>query len=313
MRVAALAGGVGAGKFLRGLARAVAPSGITVIGNTGDDLVLHGLHISPDLDSVTYWLSGLADRDRGWGREGETFRAMDALDRLGGESWFRLGDLDMATHLYRTHRLSEGATLSEVTAELGKRLGVPCRLVPMSDDPVRTWVTVEGPDGEEPLPFQEYWVRRRARDPVREVTFRRSERARPAPGVLETLGEADAILLCPSNPVVSILPILSVPGIREAIAARRERVVGVSPIVGGRPLQGMADKLLPALKVPVTAVGAGSVYRGLLGAWVIDERDAELRETAEAELGTTIAVTDTIMSDDEAAERLARFALELVS
>lgn len=312
MRVAALAGGVGAGKFLRGLARAVPGSEITVIGNTGDDLTLHGLHISPDLDSVTYWLAGVADRDRGWGRAGETFRTLEELTRLGGEAWFRLGDLDLATHLYRTERLSRGAALSEVTAELGERLGVPCRILPMSDDPVRTWVGVDGGGDGAAIPFQEYWVRRGARDPVREVRFRGAEEAAPAPGVLDALADAEAVVVCPSNPVVSILPILSVPGVREAVEDRRDRVVGISPIVGGRPVQGMADKLLPAVGVPVTALGAARVFRELLGAWIIDERDAGLRPAVEADLGVAVGVTDTIMTDDEAAERLARAALELL-
>lgn len=312
MRVAALAGGVGAGKFLRGLVRVVPGDRVTVIGNTGDDLILHGLHISPDLDSVAYWLAGVADRERGWGRAGETFRTLEELRRLEGEAWFGLGDLDLATHLFRTQRLSGGATLSEAQAELCERLGVPCRLLPMSDDRVETWVHAvqEGREIEET--FQSYWVAHGARHDVKGVAYRGAGKARPAPGVLEAIADADAVVLCPSNPVVSLAPILAVPGIRRAVAARRDRVVGVSPIVAGAPIRGMADRLMPAVGLAVTAHGAASAYRGLLGGWVIDQRDGSLRDAIEADLGIAVGVTDAVMTDDGAAERLARFALELV-
>lgn len=308
MRVTALAGGVGAGKLLRGLVRAVDPSGVTVIGNVADDMVHLGLRISPDLDSVTYWLSGLMNRARGWGRKGDTFRTMEELRRLGGEAWFSLGDLDLATHLLRTRRLDEGAALSEVTAELADRLGVPCRLIPATDDELRTWlVTSEGV-----LPFQRYWVERGAEPVVRQVELRGADDATPAPGVLEAIAEADAILICPSNPVVSVMPILAVPGIREALRERRDRVVGVSPIVGGTVLQGMADKLMPVMGLEVSAAGAAEAYRDLLAAWVVDERDRDLAPKIEEREGVRVGVTDTIMAGDEISERLARFALELL-
>lgn len=310
MRVAALAGGVGAGKLLRGLLRAGDPSDVTVIGNVADDMVHLGLHISPDLDSVTYWLSGLMDRERGWGRAADTFRAMEELGRLGGEAWFSLGDLDLATHLYRTRRLHEGATLSKATAELCGRLGVPCRLIPATDDELRTWLRVAGKPAE--LPFQRFWVERGAEPLVREVEFRGARETRPAPGVLEAIAEADAILICPSNPIVSIMPILAVPGIREALRGRRDRVVGISPIVGGSVLQGMADKLMPVMGLEVSAAGAAEAYRGLLAAWVIDERDRDLGPKIEEREEVRVGVTDTIMTDDEASERLARFTLELL-
>jgi LPPG:FO 2-phospho-L-lactate transferase len=312
VKVTALAGGVGAGKFLRGLVRVVPGDRVTVIGNTGDDLVLHGLRISPDLDSVAYWLAGVADGQRGWGRAGETFRTLEELRRLEGEAWFGLGDLDLATHLFRTHRLTEGATLSEATTALCERLGVPCRLLPMSNDRVETWIHAveDGRDIEET--FQEYWVAHQARHEVKSVAYRGAEEARPAPGVLEALADADAVVLCPSNPVASLAPILAVPEIGRAVEARRDRVVGVSPIVGGAPLRGMAARLMPAAGLPVTAHGAAAAYRGLLGVWVIDERDAGLRDAIRADLGIPVAVTDTVMTDDEAAERLARFALELL-
>ena len=313
MKVVALAGGVGAGKFLRGLVRVVPPEALTVIVNTGDDIVLHGLHVSPDLDSVTYWLGGVADRDRGWGRAGETFRATDELRAFGAEgSWFGLGDMDLATHLFRTRLLAEGRTLSEATSTLAARFGVTARLLPMSDDPVATHVEVSDDAGAAlDLHFQEYWVRRGGRDEVKAVRFDGIERARPAPGVVEAIEGADAILLCPSNPIVSIDPILAVPRIGEAVSARRGRAAGVSPIVGGSPLRGMADKLLPVAGVEVSAAGVASYYagRGLIGGWVIDSVDQGQAGRVRA-MGIRVTVTDTIMVDDDAAERLARTALD---
>ena len=313
MKVVALAGGVGAGKFLRGLVRVVPPEALTVIVNTGDDIVLHGLHVSPDLDSVTYWLGGVADRDRGWGRARETFRATDELRAFGAEgSWFGLGDMDLATHLFRTRLLAEGRTLSEATSTLAARFGVTAHLLPMSDDPVATHVEVSDDAGAAfDLHFQEYWVRRGGRDEVKAVRFDGIELARPAPGVVEAIEGADAVLLCPSNPIVSIDPILAVPRIGEAMAARRGRAAGVSPIVGGSPLRGMADKLLPVAGVEVSAAGVASYYAGreLIGGWVIDGVDQGQAGRVRA-MGIRVTVTETIMVDDDAAERLARTALD---
>lgn len=313
MRVTAVAGGIGAGKFLRGLVRAVAPEDVTVVGNTGDDIVMHGLHVSPDLDSVIYWLGGVMDRDRGWGRREETFRATEELRSFHPEqAWFNLGDLDLATHLFRTNLLAAGATLSEATARIGSRFGVVSQILPMTDDPVTTRVTVVSGGDERDLHFQEYWVKRGARDEVKGVRYEGGELARPAPGVLEAIATAEAIIFCPSNPIASVGPILAVPGIREAVAARRDAVVGVSPIVGGAPLAGMADKLMPVAGFAVTALGAAECYRGLLGAWVIDHVDRDLAPRIKRDLGVRVAVTDTIMAGDERAEALARVALDLV-
>ena len=313
MKVTALAGGIGAGKFLRGLVRVVDGADVTAIVNTADDVRMHGLHVSPDLDSVTYWLGDVFDRERGWGRRGETFRATEELRRFAPEAaWFNLGDLDLATHLFRTRRLEEGATLTQVTAEVAGRFEVASRLLPMSDDPVTTRVEVLVEGRVLDLHFQEYWVRRHAQDEVKQVRYAGADSARPAPGVLEAVRAADVVVICPSNPVASIGPILAVPGIRDAIAARRERVVGVSGIVGGAPLAGMADRLMPSMGVEVSAAGAAACYREILGAWVIDEVDRGQRE-AIAATGVAIGVTDTIMTDDDAAESLARVALELVS
>lgn len=314
MKVVALAGGVGAGKFLRGLIRAVPPGDVTAVVNTADDMTLHGLRICPDLDSVTYWLAGVADRDRGWGRADESFRALEEARRLGDPAWFGLGDLDLGTHLVRTGWLGGGATLSEVTARLAAAFGVEAQVLPMSDDLVATWIdSVDGDGAARSDPFQTYWVGRGARDDVKAVRFEGADRARPAPGVLEAIEAADAVLLCPSNPVVSVAPILAVPGIRDAVAARRDRAAGVSPIVGGAPVVGMADRLMPAVGMEVSALGAASAYRGLLRGWVVDERDASLAPSIEDKLGMRVTVTDTIMADDGIAERVARAALDLAA
>jgi LPPG:FO 2-phospho-L-lactate transferase len=312
MRVTALAGGIGAGKFLRGLVRAVAPEAVTVIANTGDDIAMHGLHVSPDLDSVTYWLGDVFDRERGWGRRDETFRATEELRSFDpGQAWFNLGDLDLATHLYRTNLLAAGETLTSATAAVARRFGVVPRIIPMSDDPVTTRISVVA-DGEElELHFQDYWVRRGGRDEVKAVRYEGAERSRPAPGVLQALADADAVVLCPSNPVASLGPILAVPGIREAVGARRTDVVGVSGIVAGAPLAGMADRLMPAAGAEVTAAGAAECYRGLLGAWVVDDVDRALIPRIEA-TGLRVGATDSIMTDDAKAEALARFALGLL-
>jgi LPPG:FO 2-phospho-L-lactate transferase len=304
----ALAGGVGAAKFLRGLLRAHDPGDLVVVGNTADDLCMHGLAISPDLDSVAYTLAGVADEDRGWGLAGETWNVREALVRLGEPGWFALGDRDIATHLLRTRLLADGATLSQATAEVCRRLDVPVRLLPMSDQPVETRVEVDGPAGPEDLGFQEYWVGRQARDPVRAVRFHGAERARPAPGVLEAIGAATGIVLCPSNPVVSIAPILAVPGIREAVRAAPCRVVAVTPIVGGAPVRGMADKLLPAWGVEVSARGVAGLYAGLADAFVLDAVDAG-QAGAVAALGVEPVVVPTLMHTVEDAAALAKAAL----
>ena len=315
MKVVALAGGIGAGKFLRGLVRLVSGDDLSVILNVADDVDVHGLRVSPDPDSVTYWLGDIFDRDRGWGRRDETFRATDELRAFGADgSWFNLGDLDLATHLFRTDLLRRGSTFSEVTSRIAQRFGVDARLLPVSDDRITTRIDAVDPASGERLDlhFQEYWVRRHATDHVKGIRYEGAAGARPAPGVLDAIARADAVILCPSNPVVSLGPILAVPGIREAVAARRPDTVGVSGIVAGAPVAGMADKLLPAVGLEVTAAGAADAYRGLLGGWVIDARDRALAPRIEA-TGVRVAVTDTIMVDDDAAERLARTTLELAT
>jgi LPPG:FO 2-phospho-L-lactate transferase len=314
MEIVALAGGIGAGKFLRGLVRAVPATSLTVVVNTGDDVSMHGLRICPDLDSVTYWLGDAFDRERGWGRRDETFRATEELRAFGArDAWFGLGDLDLATHLFRTPLLEAGTPLSEVTARIAERFGIRSRLLPMSDDPVTTRISVVEAGVETELHFQEYWVARRARDEVKTFRFEGIERARPAPGVLEAIRGAGAVVICPSNPVVSVEPILAVSGIREAVAARRDRVVGISPIVGGAPLAGMADRLMPVAGLEVSALGAARAYDGLMAAWVVDRADDDLVDTIAGALGVRVASTDTIMRDDGVSEALARFALGLLA
>lgn len=315
MKVVALAGGIGAGKFLRGLARVVRGEDLTVIVNVADDIVVHGLHVSPDPDSVTYWLGGEFDRDRGWGRRDDTFRATEELRAFGAEdAWFGLGDLDLATHLFRTRLLAGGIPPSEVLRRVAERFSVGARLVPATDDPIETRIDCVDHETGAPLDlhFQEYWVRRHAADPVKGIRYLGAGEARPAPGVLEAIAGAGAVVFCPSNPVVSIGPILAVPGIRDAIAARRDRATGVSGIVGGGPVAGMADKLMPAAGIEVSAAGVAAHYAGLLAGWLLDDVDAALVPRVRA-LGLRAATTDTIMTDDARAESVARAALDLLS
>ncbi len=314
MKVAALAGGIGAGKFLRGLLRVVPGDDLTVIVNVADDIVVHGLHVSPDPDSVTYWLGDAFDRERGWGRRDETFRANDALAAFDRDrSWFGLGDLDLGTHLYRTGLLADGVPLSEITVRIAARFGIAARLLPVSDHRIETRIDCVDDGGEAlDLHFQEYWVRRGGRDEVTGVRYQGAARATPAPGVLEAIAGADVVVVCPSNPVMSIGPILAVPGVRTAVAARREVVTGISGIVGGSPVAGMADRLMPAVGIDVSAIGVAASYRDFLGAWLVDDTDAGSVTQIEG-MGIRSRATDTIMVDDERAEAVARAALELIA
>ncbi len=300
--ICALAGGVGAARFLRGLVEVVPPETVTAVVNTGDDTVLHGLHVSPDLDTVLYTLAGEVNPDTGWGLAGETWRVMESLERLGGITWFRLGDRDLATHCYRTQRLSEGAALHEVTAELCRAFEVGVHLLPMSDDPVRTHLRLlDGPE----VPFQEYFVRLRHEVAVAEVRFEGASAARPAPGVVAALEASDLVVVCPSNPVVSIGPVLAVPGLADRLRAARDRVVAVSPIVAGAALKGPADRLMRELGLDASVVGVARLYRDWVGTLVVDEADAALRDEVEAE-GVRCLVAPTVMSSLERSAGLAR-------
>jgi LPPG:FO 2-phospho-L-lactate transferase len=303
----ALAGGVGAARMLRGLVDVVDATEITAIVNTGDDVVLHGLHISPDLDTVTYTLAGAINSETGWGLAGETWAAMDALAAFGAGklAWFRLGDRDLGTHLYRTSRLAGGATLSQVAADVADRWGVRVRLLPMSDDRVETRITVAG-EGE--IGFQEYFVGRSHGVPVEAVRFAGVESARPAPGVLEAVAAADLVLICPSNPIVSIGPVLAVPGLGQAVQARRDDVVAVSPIVAGAALKGPADRMLAELGHPATVVGVARLYAPFAATLVVDEADAGLAGEVER-AGMCCVVAPTVMSGPAEAAALARTVL----
>lgn len=322
--VVVLAGGVGAAKLLTGMVRAVPPEEVTAIVNVGDDMDLHGLHISPDIDTVTYTVAGAIDPDRGWGLADETWQAMEALGRYGDGAWFSLGDKDLATHLHRTQRMAEGASLSQVTAEMAEAWGLGMRLLPATDDRLRTMITlldgrsrggnsdtnrIRGADGPVEVTFQEYFVKRRHSVPVAAVRMEGEGRAHPAPGVLEALADARQVVIAPSNPIVSIGPILAVSGIHNAVEARRKDVVAISPIVNGRALKGPADRLLQELGHEPSVVGVARLYASLAEVLVIDEADRQHRAAVEAE-GMDCLVTDTIMADAAKAESLCRSALE---
>ncbi len=299
--VVALAGGVGAARFLDGLTRVIEPERLFIIGNTADDAEIHGLHISPDLDTVTYTLAGMANPEHGWGVRGDSFRCLDALGRLGGDTWFQLGDVDLGTHLYRTQRLAQGATLTEVTQEITRALNVRSTLVPMSDDRVRTRICT--PLGE--LEFQTYFVKRRARDRVTAMHFQGASEANPAPGILEAIDGAEAIIFAPSNPFISIGPILAIPGIRDALQRRRERVIAVSPIVGGRALKGPAAKMMKSLQLEASPAGVAKLYDDVVGAFVLDVVDRKHISRVEA-LGMRSVVTNTIMRGARERKALAQ-------
>jgi LPPG:FO 2-phospho-L-lactate transferase len=305
VRIVLLSGGVGGARFAAGVVDAAGAEALTIIGNVGDDVEVLGLHVSPDLDSILYTLAGVADLERGWGRADETWHALETVDGLGGESWFRLGDRDIGLHLVRTAALRRGARLSEVTASLATAFGLETTLLPATDDALRTWL--DTPAGS--FPFQEWFVRRGHRDPVDAVRFEGAESARAAPGVLDALGAAELILIAPSNPFVSIGPILAVREIREALARRAVPCVAVSPLIGGRAVKGPAAEMLARLVGGTTAAQVTQCYEPLIDALVFDEADGGDAD-AVAALGVQPLVTSTLMTDRAAARRLAEAALE---
>ncbi|HEX2234788.1 MAG TPA: 2-phospho-L-lactate transferase [Actinomycetota bacterium] len=300
VRVTALAGGVGGAKLLVGLQRVLPPGSLTAIVNTGDDATIYGIHVSPDVDIVTYWLAGIADTERGWGIAGDTFAMLEARARLGGDAWFRLGDRDLATCLYRTERLRAGETLSSVTDRIRRALGVSTPIVPMSDDAVRT--LVECADGRV-LGFQDYFVKEATEPEVVAVAFDGAARAAPAPDALDAIARAGRIVLCPSNPVLSIGPILELPGIRDALRAHPD-VVAVTPIVAGRALKGPADRLLRALHGDSSAAAVARLYADFCDTFVVDVEDSA-QERAVTAAGPRAAALNTIMGDRDASARLA--------
>jgi LPPG:FO 2-phospho-L-lactate transferase len=308
MKIAVLAGGVGGARFVQALSEVVSPGDVTVIANVGDDLEVHGLYVSPDLDTLLYTLAGLGDEERGWGRAGETWNARDTIERLGGETWFQLGDRDLGLHLVRTEALSRGEPLSAVTERIARAVGLELGLLPATDDRLRT--RIRTPAGE--FEFQEWFVARGHRDRADEVVYDGAADARPAPGVLEALETAELIAIAPSNPFVSIGPILAVDEIKTAVERRHERVVAVSPLIGGRAVKGPADAMFTSL---AGGTGAGQVtdcYEGLIGALVFDEADADDVEEVAAR-GVRPLVTRTLMSEPDARQALVETVLGLVA
>ena len=304
--ITVIAGGVGAARFLAGLVDIVPPGDITTVVNVGDDTVLHGLAISPDLDTVTYTLGGLVNPTTGWGLADETWAAMDALDRFGDGSWFRLGDRDLATHLYRTGRLADGAPLSAVTAEIARGFGVAVAVTPVTDDRLRTRVTLAD-EGE--VDFQHYFVRRRHAVEVTKIHFAGAETAEPAPGVIDAIDSAERVVIAPSNPIVSVAPVLAVPAVDAAVRARRADVVAISPIVDGRALKGPADRLMRELGFEASVVGVARVYAEHAAALVIDETDAQHADAVAAE-GVRPVIGATVMDSPERASALAQLVVD---
>ena len=305
--ITALAGGVGASKFLEGLTRAMPPEEISIVVNTGDDIEIFGLYIAPDLDIVTYTLAGLVNRETGWGLAGDTFDCLEMLARYGGERWFNLGDRDLATHILRTALLRQGHTLSEVAERVRQSLGVRSRILPMTDAHVPTTILTD----EGPLHFQEYLVKRRTQPEVTGIRFENVASARPAPGVAEAILGAEAVIVCPSNPLISIGPILAVPGVRELLKETAAAVVAISPVVGGASLKGPTDRMLAQLGMEVSAAQVARLYADLLDLYVIDGRDAAARGEIE-QLGLKVLVTQTVMSGPEEKLALARAVLQAV-
>lgn len=306
LKIAAFAGGVGGSKLLLGLQDVVEPSSLTAIINTGDDIILHGLKISPDLDIVTYTLAGVVDSSKGWGLRRETFHALQHLTAFGGPNWFNLGDRDLATHIHRTAVLAEGKTLSDAAQSIRNALGVLPRIVPMSDQAIPTMIETD----EGVLNFQEYLVKRRAEPVVRGIRFEGAERAQPAPKVLPAIRDADRIIICPSNPLISIGPILAVPGVRETLQARRNDVIAVCPIVGGKSLKGPSDKMLAELGHHVSALGVAKLYSDFSGTFVIDSQDEQQAE-AIAAVGMRVVVLPTLMNTRAQKRKLANALLDL--
>jgi LPPG:FO 2-phospho-L-lactate transferase len=299
---------VGAAKFLSGLVQQIPEKELTVVVNTGDDAEFHGLHVSPDLDIVAYTLAGVVDPARGWGVQSDTFHCLSALAGFGHDTWFQLGDRDLATHIHRTHLLHQGRPLSEITADIARSLGLSVHLLPMSDERVETRIAT--PSGT--LPFQQYMVQRRALDPVEGVEFAGAAEARPAPGVLSAIAEARGVIVCPSNPIISIGTILAIPGIRDALRATVAPVVAISPIVAGAALKGPAVAMMRGLGYEPSAYGVASLYRDFVDAFIIDVADADLRP-AIAELGMQVIVTNTVMGGPAEKSALAAMTLKTLA
>jgi len=307
MKLVALAGGVGAAKFLEGLIKVVPEKDLTVIVNTGDDIELHGLHISPDLDIVMYTLAGIVDEEKGWGIKGDTFYCLEMLGNYGCETWFKLGDKDLATHIYRTQLLKAGYKLSEITKRLCEKLGLSLNILPMTNDKFETKILTE----KGKMHFQEYLVKRGAQDKVLNVYFEGADKAEPTPGIIDSLLNANGIIICPSNPIVSIGTILSLRGIRETLKKTKAKKIGISPIVGGAPIKGPADKLMKSLGIEVSAYGVANLYKDFLNVFVIDKMDEAEAKRIES-LGIQVKITNTIMKNLNDKIQLAKTVVSLI-
>jgi len=303
--ITALAGGVGAAKFLQGLVQVVPEKEVVVVVNTGDDIELYGLHVSPDLDIIMYTLAGIVDEEKGWGIRGDTFHCLETLGKYGHETWFKLGDRDLATHIYRTHLLKNRLSLSEVTDRLCQALGLSVKILPMTNDRFTTKIVTD----KGTMHFQEYLVKRGAQDKVLNVVFEGAQEAQPSSEVIGSLLNSDMVIICPSNPVVSIGTILSVKNVRNTLKETRARVVAISPIVGGRPIKGPADKLMQGLKLDVSAYSVAKLYQDFLDAFIIDRMDEAEKEHIES-LGVQTIATNTVMKTLEDKVQLAKVVLE---
>ncbi len=305
--ITALAGGVGAAKFLQGLVQVVPENEVTVIVNTGDDIELYGLHISPDVDIIMYTVAGIVDEEKGWGIRSDTFHCLETLQKYGQETWFRLGDKDLATHLQRTLLMKKGLKLAEVTAELCRRLRVNVKIIPMTNDRFATRIVTDNGT----VHFEEYLVKKGAQDKVLNIVLDGAETAEPAPGVIEAIHESDQIIVCPSNPLVSIGTILSVKNVRTALRETKARVAAISPIVGGKPIKGPADRLMEGLELEVSAYSVAELYRDFLDVFIVDQADAADKKRIEG-LGMSVVVTNTVMRTLEDKIRLAGTTLDNV-
>jgi LPPG:FO 2-phospho-L-lactate transferase len=303
--ITALAGGVGAARFLTGLTRLVKDEDLTIIANTGDDIELFGLHISPDIDIVAYTLAGIVDEEKGWGIRGDTFQCLETLKNRGLDTWFALGDRDLATHIYRTNRLKQGFTLTQITSEVCQSLGLKIKILPMTNDKFETRITTDIGS----MHFEEYFVKRKYKDEILGVEFVCAATAKPSPGVLDAILDAKVVVVCPSNPIVSIGSILSIEGVRDVLRRTKARVVGVSPIVAGLPIKGPADKILRGLGLEVSAFGVAQLYADFLDTFVIDSKDSAAKSRIE-QLGVRVKVTNTIMKSLDDKVSLARAVLE---
>jgi LPPG:FO 2-phospho-L-lactate transferase len=306
-RITALAGGVGAARFLDGLVRVTNPEDITVIVNVGDDCEIYGLYISPDIDTVIYTLAGIADDVKGWGIRGDTFNCLDMLSRYGVETWFKIGDRDMAIHIFRTMLLRRGLKLQEVTDIIRRKLNVKVRVIPMTNDRVETIILTDSGL----ISFQEYFVKRGFQDEVKGIIYRGIERAKPADGVIESIMNADGVIICPSNPIVSIGTIISINGVREALRETKAKTIGISPIIGGAAVKGPADKMLKEIGLEPSAYTIAELYRDFLDIFVIDKADINLKDKIEG-IGIKVYVTNTLMKSVEDKVRIAREVLNLI-